>query len=41
MNQFKNDKAVCGLFGGKRGPTPEDDDGDGDEDDGSGDNRHC
>jgi hypothetical protein len=41
MNLFGNDKAMCGLFGGKIGPTPEDDDGDEEEEDGSGDNTHC
>lgn len=39
MNGFKDEKAVSGLFEGKRGPTPEDDDGD--KDDESGDSRHC
>lgn len=34
MNWFRDDKSVCGLFEGKRCPTPEDDDGD--EDDESG-----
>lgn len=40
MNWFKHNKSACGLFEGKRGPTPEDDDGD-EEDDESGDSKHC
>lgn len=36
MNWFKHDKSACGLFEGKRGPTPEDDDGDEEDDESKG-----